>query len=70
MSSFSTFNTPFAMGMATSAVMYNGIGSKCVISTEPMIIMPEHLDLKILEGRWYNKSDGGMKETPVVLTSH
>ena len=64
--SFSTFNTPFAMGMATSVVMYNNRQQMCnFYRTDDNYAGT--LDLKIIEGRWYNKSDGGMKETPVVL---
>ena len=64
--SFSSFNTPFAMGMATSVVTYNGNQQMCnFYKTDDNY--SKTLDLKILEGRWYNKSDDGMKETPVVL---
>jgi ABC-type antimicrobial peptide transport system, permease component len=64
--SFSSFNTPFALGMATSPVTYNG-NQQMANFYKTDDNYAKTLDLKLIEGRWYNKLDDGMKETPVVL---
>jgi putative ABC transport system permease protein len=64
--SFCNFNTPFAMGQANAPVKYN---NKEIISN--FYITDDHyanaLGMKLLEGRWFDKRDNGMAETPIVI---
>jgi putative ABC transport system permease protein len=64
--SFSRFNTPFAPGQSSTMIKSgNNRQMADLYNTDDRYA--EVLGLPLKEGRWYNKQDDGLKETPVVI---
>ncbi|MFL5786457.1 MAG: ABC transporter permease [Flavisolibacter sp.] len=64
--SYSNFNTPFSMGEGSTMVELSGNKQQTnFYITDDRYL--NTLDMTLLEGRWYDKKDEGLKETPVVI---
>jgi putative ABC transport system permease protein len=66
--SFSGSNVPFSMNTANGSINYKGHAGVMTNFYDDRSRLSQVLDIKMKDGRWYNKADAGSKIQGVVIT--